>query len=123
MFSDLMDGGNPMFNYEQGEIEIGPYESMNISFIPLQSNVSSSNVELSIWPSYHEYALKRFVFNILSNQLLGDINNDEVINVIDVVVLVNMILEGNNQNNNADLNGDGSINVIDVVTLVNLILQ
>ena len=63
------------------------------------------------------------MFNILSNQLLGDINNDEVINVIDVVVLVNMILEGNNQNNNADLNGDGSINVIDVVTLVNLILQ
>ena len=71
-----------------------------------------------------EYALKELLFNVvLSNQLVGDINNDEEINVIDVVILVNMILEGINQSSGADLNGDGSVNVLDVVTLVNLILQ
>ena len=124
IFSDLIDGGSPMFNYEQGEITIGPYESINLSFIPNEASLSSSNVQLSIWPSYHEYALKELLFNVvLSNQLVGDINNDEEINVIDVVILVNMILEGINQSSGADLNGDGSINVLDIVMLVNLILQ
>ena len=54
--------------------------------------------------------------------LVGDINNDSVINVSDIVVAVNLVLSSE-YNYYADLNSDGSVNVSDIVILVNLILQ
>ena len=58
--------------------------------------------------------------------LLGDVNDDEIINVIDIVNLVNHVLGlsslADSQLCAADLNEDGIINVLDVVNLVNLIL-
>ena len=58
--------------------------------------------------------------------LLGDVNIDGVINVLDVVQTVNYIL-GNlefneNQQAAADWNQDDNINVLDVVSIVNHIL-
>ena len=53
--------------------------------------------------------------------VLGDINNDQIVNVLDVIILVNTILE-NVYLESADFNLDGIINVLDVVSLVNLIL-
>ena len=56
-------------------------------------------------------------------QLTGDLNNDGLINVIDVVVLVNHILNpGAVELDGTDINNDGTVNVIDVVVLVNMIL-
>lgn len=52
---------------------------------------------------------------------LGDVNNDGLINVVDIVMLVNLILNGEFQQS-GDLNQDGLLNVIDVVQLVNEIL-
>ena len=63
-----------------------------------------------------------------SNIILGDINFDEIINVLDIVMLVNIIL-GVNQNidsdtsNAADLNQDGFIDILDVVLTVNIVLN
>ena len=56
--------------------------------------------------------------------ILGDINGDEIINVLDVILLVQMVL-GNLEVNleSGDINGDGGINVLDVVQLVNIILN
>ena len=45
-----------------------------------------------------------------------------IVNVIDVVLLVNVVLDGDNNFNLGDLNNDGSINV-DIVLLVNQILN
>ena len=58
------------------------------------------------------------------NSLLGDINGDSIINVLDVIQLVNMAL-GNQEPDysTADVNQDGAINVLDVVQVVNLILE
>ena len=53
--------------------------------------------------------------------LTGDLNNDQLVNVLDVVVLIDIILSNEN-NFSADLNFDNSINVLDVVVLVNIIL-
>jgi hypothetical protein len=53
--------------------------------------------------------------------LLGDSNEDSVINIVDVVNIVNYILEKPVVKFNmlySDINGDGDINVIDVVQLV-----
>jgi len=57
-----------------------------------------------------------------SSSLLGDINDDGVINVLDVVVLVNIVLGIEDEIPAGDLNSDGVINVLDVVILVNIIL-
>ena len=57
---------------------------------------------------------------------IGDLNQDSLINVIDIVSLVNYILDvvdfDATQLCAADLNGDNIINVIDIVSLVNIIL-
>ena len=52
----------------------------------------------------------------------GDINSDDVINILDVVLLVNIILGTNDFVPPADLNNDGIGNILDVVLLVNIIL-
>ena len=53
---------------------------------------------------------------------LGDLNGDGIINVVDIVMLVNIILNGEEYYPVADLNSDGTINVVDIVSLVNLVL-
>jgi hypothetical protein len=53
--------------------------------------------------------------------ILGDVNGDDAVNVIDVVSIVNHVL-ANTVDPCADLSGDGMINVIDIVQLVNIIL-
>jgi hypothetical protein len=57
-----------------------------------------------------------------SNSLSGDLNNDETVNVLDIVIMVNYILEGED-NYAADINNDGSVNVLDVVLVINIILD
>ena len=51
----------------------------------------------------------------------GDVNNDEVVNILDIVQLANMILSGEYADN-ADLNSDGQVNILDIVQIVNIIL-
>jgi hypothetical protein len=51
----------------------------------------------------------------------GDLNGDGLVNVLDIVALVNVIIDGGTIDG-GDINGDGAINVIDVVQLVNLVL-
>ena len=55
--------------------------------------------------------------------ILGDLNGDAIINVLDVIVLVNMALGNAEIDLNGDINQDGGINILDVVLLVNLILN
>ena len=56
--------------------------------------------------------------------LLGDINQDQDINVLDVVSLVSIILNSSSEYIEAgDMNSDGELNVLDVVNLVQLILN
>jgi len=53
---------------------------------------------------------------------LGDVNCDDILNVLDVVLMINLILD-DEYDVMADLNEDRSLNVLDVVILVNLILD
>ena len=54
--------------------------------------------------------------------ILGDLNSDGIINVLDIIVAINIILGTQPYNPLGDLNGDGGINILDVVSLVNIIL-
>tara|TARA_B100000131_G_scaffold314111_1_gene350436 strand:- start:558 stop:1058 length:501 start_codon:yes stop_codon:yes gene_type:complete len=71
-----------------------------------------------------------FVINELilnNNQIIGDINLDDFVNILDVILLINFILESNyptdTQFSLSDLNNDNNLNILDIVLLTNYILN
>ena len=63
--------------------------------------------------------------NVYKNQLvntynLGDVNQDGIIDVLDIVSIINMLLN-NEYSITADINEDGDVNVLDVVLMVTVI--
>jgi hypothetical protein len=58
----------------------------------------------------------------ISGNTAGDLNNDGIINILDVIEIVSLILENSAYDELADLNSDGLINVVDVIQIVNIIL-
>ena len=72
-----------------------------------------------------EAAIDNFSIAYTGNaSVLGDLNFDGAINVLDVITMVNMIL-GTLEPDYAggDMNADGEINVLDIVVIVNIILN
>ena len=70
-----------------------------------------------------EYSVEIPFYQISSQGLLGDVNGDGGINVLDVVMIMGAILNNTEDElENADINGDGIVNVQDLVALVNEIL-
>ena len=59
--------------------------------------------------------------------IIGDINSDTIINVLDIIQIVNIILGNSIPNSiqflSADLNSDGIIDILDIILLVSLILN
>ena len=53
---------------------------------------------------------------------LGDVNQDSIINIQDVILVINLILNGESDLA-ADLNLDSTVNVLDVIELINIILN
>ena len=58
-----------------------------------------------------------------SDMTIGDMNQDGVLNILDVILITNIILNENVYNELADLNQDGGINVLDVILLIAIILE
>ena len=65
-----------------------------------------------------QYQLSDFV----NNQLEGDVNNDSLVNIQDIILIINFILN-NEYNDLADINLDQDIDVLDIVLLVSIILN
>lgn len=55
--------------------------------------------------------------------IMGDINDDRLVNVSDVTALVDIILGKRSGMRQADINGDGKYDITDVTLLVNMILN
>ena len=55
--------------------------------------------------------------------VLGDLNNDQVVNIVDVIIMVNMVI-GNIELDFeiGDINSDGFIDILDIISIVNFIL-
>ena len=70
------------------------------------------------------YILDELISN--NENIEGDINADNSVNILDVVILVNFVLNLQIPNDiefsSSDLNNDGMLNVLDIVHLVNIIL-
>ena len=70
--------------------------------------------------------VKNYILDIIEthyqeDSLLGDLNEDEILNILDVIQLINVILDGE-ENSASDMNSDGVTNILDVIQLINIIL-
>ena len=67
---------------------------------------------------------KNYIRSILEENYqqsnIGDINDDSLINVQDIIILVNIILNDEFENT-ADLNYDSSVDILDIIELINII--
>tara|TARA_B110000438_G_scaffold225051_1_gene219048 strand:- start:109 stop:1257 length:1149 start_codon:yes stop_codon:yes gene_type:complete len=63
----------------------------------------------------------QFLYNQLENAILGDINNDSTLDVLDIVLMVNMVLNSE-YHIIADINEDGFLNILDVVLMVSIVV-
>ena len=76
-----------------------------------------------------EAALDDFRISIFENDnqcILGDINQDALVNVVDIVLLVNIIISDESVDDylcSSDFNEDNLINIQDIILLVSLILN
>ena len=108
--------------YDAGS-QISWYHSNNATFTYTTSSDQGENWEiattgkcgsLSVWAEY--------IYEPEVEETEGDINNDGTANVLDVVILANAVLSGE-ELPLGDINGDGVNNVLDIVGLVNIILN
>ena len=92
------------------------------------SNVQTFKVDNYLgggWNSYDNYVsdhrpvFMRFDFE---PENIGDLNSDLNIDILDVVIIISLILDGD-YNSLGDINYDNSLNVMDVVILANSILN
>ena len=63
----------------------------------------------------------------MNDVLFGDVNFDQIINILDIVSLINFVLSNDIPAENeflaSDLNSDEILNILDIVILVNVILE
>ena len=93
------------------QVVILDYDGNRIGYITLNSGVNNSakNYIRSILEDYYEQSVS------------GDINDDSLVNVQDIILLVNIILNAETSSS-GDINEDGIVNILDVVQIVNIIL-
>jgi hypothetical protein len=70
----------------------------------------------------HSSGVFRFELSNIISTVNGDLNGDNLVNVLDVIATVNLVLNGE-FNILADLNDDSQINVLDILLIVNIILN
>ena len=114
--------GDGLINWEPFLVEFG--DSVSPGDIKFKLNIIS-NTDFNQYIQ-NEQTLE-FVIPISDEVYIpGDVNQDTVINILDIVQLVNIILDENGDNFNidaGDLNNDDIINVLDIILIVNIILD
>jgi len=117
---DLVIGGNS--NWAEYSVLL-PQGLHTLSWIYQKDNASSTGQDC-VW-------IDRVVFPPGSvsplNIDFGDLNSDNIVNILDVIVTVNYLIGhidlSTVQQQNADMNLDGDINVLDILMIVDLVLE
>ena len=111
--------GRTLFGHNGGDL--GSSTDMFISFsdnlgVVLLTNSNNHNAMIEIENAAFNFAEEN------DFTITGDVNNDGIINVLDIVQTVSLILVSEYEEN-SDLNEDGIVNILDIVQLVNIILS
>ena len=59
--------------------------------------------------------------DLCNNFIQGDLNQDDIVNIIDIILVIDYILN-DIYNQSADLNDDGTNNILDILLLVDIII-
>ena len=106
------------------DLEIIVGTNANLSIFDLKENGSTEDY---YWNSYRGDNHNTGSYTFESSGTIGDLNNDGVLDVLDLVTTINIIMDvlepSSIQIYAGDINTDGNIDVLDVVQLVNLILD
>jgi len=88
-------------------------------------SISSQDTNVLIANSnYNNTNTTEIIFSLFLGYFIGDLNNDEVVNILDIIILVEHILNSVTADlEGADINDDGNVDILDVVQLVNIILN
>ena len=70
----------------------------------------------------HTVRALKYSDDYLGQVYIGDLNDDNIINILDVIIMVNIILEINDYDQQADLNSDQIIDILDIILLINIVL-
>jgi len=98
--------------------------SMPLGYIWTGSNcISISGCDMGDDSEFFFSTFEECDITCSTNYSIGDINNDNFINVIDIISLVNIILNDESFIAHGDLNFDDVLNVADIVFLVNMIIN
>jgi hypothetical protein len=119
--STPMQGG--AFRLENGNTLITQTHTSKIVEVDMDGNI--------VWEYQYESGIgstwiaraQKYSLDYLNDLTLGDLNGDGTLNILDIVILANLILSGDDSNPAGDLNQDGAYNILDIVILVNLILS
>ena len=69
---------------------------------------------------------QKYSDSYLDPTLIGDLNSDLIINILDVLLIVDIILNQTSFNDElliVDMNYDGTIDILDIMELISIILQ
>ena len=130
--ADLIIESESLDNLNCMHIFINSNDEFDISYIELADNQSYITIDsvlngsqaLILNTKYNSVISDsiNFTINLNQNNLIGDLNNDGLVNVLDIILTVDIVLQ-NEFHIEADFNNDGSINIFDVVLLINIILD
>ena len=99
------------FNWQAPDSDVG-----NINFY-LSSLATNHNHSTS---GDHTYTQ---VITLSYNEtIIGDLDDNGVVNILDVILMINMILNSDLQDS-GDINNDGTVDILDVIQLINIILN
>ena len=119
-------GINELENYSfSGNLIDGSTENFNI--VSLNDGLPAGNytayLKITSNANFNE-TLPLTLTSLEENLVLGDLNGDNLVNVVDVVQLVSMALGSITLDLTiGDLNTDGIVNVLDVIQLVSIVLD
>ena len=107
-----------------GDMEIVSGNGMGLLSIDIKDQSAGNSELLSMFRFNNQ---RTGYFDSSGALLLGDLNQDYVTDILDIVQLINIVIGNQEPNQNqiwsADLNSDGSFNVLDVVLLSNMVLD
>ena len=112
------------WNYGDGNTETNSYGFTEHTY----NNSGEYEASLTVTNIYGQTSQPHTELITIGDPILpGDVNLDEVVNILDVVLLISFVLGSDTPNNSefnaGDYNNDGYLNVQDIVLIINLILD
>ena len=109
--------GESLWTFASFPVESGTH-TFRWSYIKDGSDGTTFSQEDCSWVDYIVFPSA----SLGDGSMLGDMNNDGLINVQDIVVIINMVIGNSEIDLNADINMDGTVDILDIVLVVNIIL-